>query len=101
MRRAQHQLGRQVYLSEMARKRATHEESILSECQQHVRQVRDREASIKSQIAEVDENSEHESFQESAKGLEQLAQMNGALEQLIRSVYTKMQAERSATKEQA
>ena len=97
MQRAQHQHVRQTYLSEMARKRAVHEESKVQEYQQNIRQIRDREASLQSQIAEVDENSEHESLQESTKGLEQLAQMNGELEQLIRNVYAKMQAEREAS----
>ena len=39
-----------------------------------------------SRIAEADENSEHESI-DSRRGLQMVAQMNGDLEALIRSVY--------------
>ena len=49
MRRAQQQLQRQTYLSEMARKRNEHEESKMNEYQQNI-QRRAREATIQITI---------------------------------------------------
>ena len=46
---------RHSYLSEMARKRNEHEESKMSEYQQNIQRIREREASIHSTIAEVDQ----------------------------------------------
>ena len=95
VRRAHAQVQRQTYLSEMARKRHSHEEAIVGECQQNIQRIREREASMasaqRSCIAEVDEQSENDS----RKGLEALAQMNVDLEALIRSVYKKIQHEQS------
>ena len=91
MRRSQQQHQRQTYLSEMARKRNEHEESKMNEYQQNIQRIREREASIHSTIAEVDQQSEHESAGQN--GLAMIAQMNGDLEALIRNVYAKIVAE--------
>ena len=40
MRRAEAQHSRQTYLSEMARKRHSHEESIVNQCQQNIQRIR-------------------------------------------------------------
>ena len=80
----------------MARKRHSDEEAIYSECTQNIQRIGHREASMHSCIAEVDEKSyEQEQNQsvDSRKGMEELAQMNTDLEQLIRSVYSKIQSE--------
>ena len=55
--------SRHNYLSELARKRKEHEESILSDCQNNIKRIRERESSLaaESTIAEADERSEHES----------------------------------------
>ena len=54
--------------------------------------IRDREASMHSCIAEVDEQSYHET-NDSQRGLQMVAQMNTDLESLIRNVFAKMQRE--------
>ena len=91
MRRSQQQHQRQTYLSEMARKRNEHEESKMNEYQQNIQRIREREASIHSTIAEVDQQSEQESNVSTGQGgLAMLAQMNGDLESLIRNVYAKI-----------
>ena len=95
MRRSQHQVARTTYLSQVARARQQHEEARINECQQNIRRITEREASLHSCIAEVDEQSEHESM-DSKRGLEHLANMNGDLEELIRAVYAKIKAENSA-----
>ena len=92
LRRSEVQQSRHQYLSEMARKRQSHEEAIVAECQQNIRRIREREASMHSCIAEADEQSEHESIS-SQKGMQMLNQMNVDLEALIRNVFAKMQAE--------
>ena len=74
-------------MSQLARKRKEHEESIVNECQANIRRIRERESSLKSTIAEVDERSERAESNSSRKGLEMLSQMNGDLEILIRKVY--------------
>ena len=84
----------------MARKRQVHEEAILAECQQNIRRIREREASMHSCIAEADEQSEHET-NDSKLGMQMLAQMNTDLEALIRNVFVKMQAEQRAAERQA
>lgn len=76
----------------MARMRKSHEETIVAECQQNIRRIREREASMHSCIAEADEQSEHETVN-SQKGMHMLNQMNVDLEALIRNVFAKMQAE--------
>ena len=96
VRRSQAQHMRHSYLSEMARKRNEHEESKMSEYQSNIQRIREREASIHSTIAEVDQQSEHESHNGQA-GLAMLAQMNGDLESLIRNVYQKIIEEQKAT----
>ena len=92
--------ARHSYLSELARKRKEHEESIVSECQANIKRIRERESSLNSMIAEVDEKSEHES-NTSQKGLQMLAQMNGDLESLIRKVYQTIKEEQSKEQTQA
>ena len=92
LRRSEQQCSRQQYLSEMARKRQSHEEAILAECQQNIHRIREREASMHSCIAEADERSEHETM-DSQKGMQMINQMNTDLESLIRNVFAKMQAE--------
>ena len=67
----------------MARKRHNHEETIYNECLQNIHRIGDREASMHSCIAEVDEKSENEhqtkrdisisSSQNERKGMEELA----------------------------
>jgi len=52
--------------------------------------IGEREASLHSTIAEVDQQSEQESLDSGKGGLAMLAQMNGDLEALIRNVYAKM-----------
>ena len=91
MRRSQAQHQRHTYLSEMARKRNEHEESKMNEYQQNIQRIREREASIHSTIAEVDQQSEQESVEPAGKrGLAMVAKMNGDLEALIRNVYAKI-----------
>ena len=91
MRRSQMQHARQTYLSEMARKRHEHEEQKVNEYQRNIQRIREREASLHSTIAEVDQQSEQESlFSSGQGGLAMLAQMNGDLEALIRNVYAKI-----------
>ena len=102
MRRSEVQQTRQTYLSEMARKRHQHEESKICEYQQNIQRIREREASLHSTIAEVDQDSEMETTcSQGQNGLAMLAQMNGDLESLIRNVYQKMMQEKAATESAA
>ena len=94
MRHAQKQAVRHAYLSQMARKRQSHEESITLEIQSNIRRIREREASRSSMIAEASETSERDTSTQSRTGMEFLADMNGDLEQLIRKVYAKIQREK-------
>ena len=63
----------------------------MNEYQQNIQRIREREASIHSTIAEVDQQSEQESVEPAGKrGLAMIAKMNGDLEALIRNVYAKI-----------
>ena len=93
IRRAETQKNRQAYLSEMARKRQEHEESIQNECLQNIKRIREREVSLQAAISEASHRAENAEATDNQDGLQSLAQMNIDLEQLIRNVYAKMQQE--------
>ena len=79
----------------MARKRHEHEESKVAECQQNIKRI-EASQGRQSLIVEADENSERDESSDSRKGMEMLAQVNGDLEQLIRSVYAKLKTEQES-----
>ena len=69
----------------------------MNEYQVNMERIREREASMHSVIAEVDQQSEHESLDSGRNGLAMLAQMNGDLESLIRNVYARIIEEQNSS----